>query len=105
MIGPGRQLKYLIWAATGPGSWPTIPEDRLLDVLQPRGYGSVSVDGPGDLRLALEGCEMVFSADGAGCQVWFEGDTADRDPGILVTQVARQVHEFTGEHIKWIRCD
>jgi hypothetical protein len=97
--------EYLIWTTAGPGSRPAIPEDRLLDVLQPRGYGSVSVEGRGDLRLALGGCEMALSGEDAGWRVWFEGDTADHDTGILVAQVARQVHEFTGEHIKWIRCD
>jgi hypothetical protein len=97
--------EYLIWTTAGPGGWPAIPRNLLPDVLAPRGYGSVRIDGPGDLRLALGGCEMVFSGEPAGWQVWFEGDTAGHDTGALVCQVARQVHEFTGEHIKWIRCD
>ena len=113
--------EYRIWTITGPSRRPAIPDDRLLDVLQPRGYYSVSVDGPGDLRLALGGCEMVFSSEDDGWHVWFEGDPtglfegdttglfeggADLDhPGFLVSRVARQIHEFTGGHIKWIRND
>jgi hypothetical protein len=56
---------------------------------------------------------MVFSSEDDGWHVWFEGDTAslfegDTDldhPGFLVSRVAGQIHEFTGGHIKWIRCD
>ena len=97
--------EYLIRTTTGPGSWPAIPEGRLLDILEPRGYGSVRVDGPGDLRLVLGGCEMVFSGEDAGWQVWFEGDTAGHDTDALVSQVAQQVQEFTGERIEWTHCD
>jgi hypothetical protein len=93
----------MVKATTGPSSWPAIPKDRLLHVLEPRGYGAVSVDGPGDLRLALGGCQMAFSGEMAGWQVWFDGDTAGYDTDALVAQVAQQVQEFTGEHIEWIR--
>lgn len=92
--------EYLIRRTTGLHSWwPNVPRDRLLDVLQPRGYGSVRVDGFGALRLALGGCEMVLD------RIWrvrFEGDTAGHDTDALVSQVARQVQDFTGEPIEWI---
>jgi hypothetical protein len=97
--------EYLIRTATGPSRWPAIPKARLLDVLEPRGYGSVSTEGPGDLRLVLGGCEMVFSGEDVGWQVWFEGDTAGHDTDALVSQVAQQVQEFTSEHVEWIRYD
>jgi len=97
--------EYLIRTTAGQSSWPAIPKGRLLDVLEPRGYGTVRADGPGDLRLVLGGGEMVFSAEDAGWQVWFEGDTAGHDTDALVSQVAQQVQEFTGEHIEWIRND
>ena len=97
--------EYLIRTIAGPGSWPAIPKSRLRGVLEPRGYGSAVVDGPGDLRLMLGRCEIVFSAEDAGWQVWFEGDTAGHGTDALVSQVARQVQEFTGDHIEWIRYD
>jgi hypothetical protein len=78
--------EYLIRTTAGPGSWPVIPKGRLLDVLQPRGYAAVSADGPGDLRLALGGCEMVLSGEDAGWQVWFEGDIAVHDTDALVSR-------------------
>jgi hypothetical protein len=65
----------------------------------------VKVDGPGDLRLLLGCCEMVFSAEDAGWQVWFEGDTTGHDTEALVSKVARQVEEFTGRHIESVRYD
>jgi hypothetical protein len=65
----------------------------------------VTVEGPGDLRLALGGCEMVFSGEDVGWQVSFEGDTDGHDTDALVCQVAQQVQEFTGEQIEWIRYD
>lgn len=61
--------------------------------------------GPGDLRLALGGCEMVFSGEDAGWQVWFDGDSAGHGTEVVVSQIAQQVQEFTGEHIEWIRYD
>jgi hypothetical protein len=42
---------------------------------------------------------MVFSGEDAGWHVWFEVDTAGH--GALVSQIARQVQEFTGEPIEW----
>ncbi len=96
--------EYLI-RDTDSSSWPAIPQSRLLEVLDPRGYGSVKVDGPGDLRLVLAGCEMVFSGEEAGWQVWFEGDITGHDTDNLVSQVARQVEEFTGGRIEWVRFD
>lgn len=57
----------------------------------------MSVDGPGDLRLALGGCEMVFSGEDVGWQVWFDGDTTGHDTDALVSQVAQQIQDFTGE--------
>jgi hypothetical protein len=105
--------EYRIWTVAGPNRRPAIPQDRLRDVLEPRGHGFAKVDGPGDLRLMLGGCEMVFSAEDDGWHVRFEGDAAslfeeDSDlnpPGFLVHQVVHQIHEFTGGHIKYIRCD
>lgn len=63
------------------------------------------VEGSGDLRLVIGGCEMIFSGEDAGWLVWYEGDTAGHDIDALVSQVARQVQEFTGEHTEWIRYD
>jgi hypothetical protein len=60
------------------------------------------VPGPGDLRLVLGGCEMVFSGEDAGWQVWFEGDTVGHDLDALIGQVAEQLSEFAGEPMTWI---
>jgi len=100
-----RVPEYLIRTTTNASSWSAIPGGRPLDVLQPRGHGWVSVDGPGDLRLALGGCQMAFSGEDAGWQICFEGDTTGHDTDALVTQLAQQVQEFTGEHVEWIRYD
>jgi len=89
----------------GPNSWPAIPKSRLLEVLEPRGYGCVKVDGPGDLRLVLGDCEMVFMGEEAGWQVWFEGDTNGHDTDALISQVAHQVEQFTSSQIEWVRYD
>jgi hypothetical protein len=51
-----------------------VKSNRLLEVLEPRGYGVIEVPGDGDLRLALGACEMVLSGEEPGWQVWFEGD-------------------------------
>jgi len=52
--------------------------------------------------LVLGGCEMVFSGEDAGWQVWFEGDTVGHDLDALIGQVAEQLSEFTGEPMTWI---
>jgi hypothetical protein len=97
--------EYLIKKADAPDLWPAIPKDRLLDVLAPRGYRSERVDGLGDLRLALDGCEMAFSGEYVGWQIWFEGSIAGHDTDALVSQIARQVQEFAGERIEWVRIE
>jgi hypothetical protein len=33
----------------------------------------------------------------------FEGDTTGHDTDALVSQVAQQIQEFTGEPVEWIR--
>lgn len=95
--------EYLIKKTAGLTNWPAIPQNRLQDVLEPRSYGAIRVDGWGDLHLVLGGCEMVFSGEDAGWHVMFGGDTAGRDTDALISQVARQVQDFTGEHTEWIR--
>jgi hypothetical protein len=96
--------EYLIRTA-GPSNWPAIPRDRLLEVLEPRGYGCQKVEGPGDLRFWLGNCEIVFSGEDVGWQVCFEGDTTGHDTDALVSQIAQQVEEFTGRDIEWVRYD
>jgi hypothetical protein len=97
--------EYLIWTTADQGGWPAIAKNLIPDVLTPLSYEAVRIDGPGDLRLALGGCEMVFSGEPAGWRVWFEGDISGHDTSALVSQVARQIHRFIGETIKWILCD
>ena len=83
--------EYLI-KATGASSWPVVPNDRLPEILGPRGYGCEEVSGPGDLRLRLGSCEMTFSAEDVGWQVCFEGDATGQDTDALVAHIARQAH-------------
>jgi hypothetical protein len=95
--------QYLI-RVTGPSSWPAIPQSGLLEVLEPRGYGCQKVNGPpGDLRLWLGNCEIVFSGEDVGWQVWFEGDTTGHDTDALISQIAHQIEEFTGGRTEWMR--
>ncbi len=77
----------------------------MADVLKPSGSPSEVVEGPGDLRLSLGACEMVFSAEDVGWQVWFEGETAGYDTDALIAQVALQVEAFVGANIEWVRYD
>ena len=72
--------EYLIRSTAG--GWLPVPEERLLEVLEPRGYGTITVSGDGDLRLVLGGCEMVFSGEQPGWQVWFEGDIGRHMAGL-----------------------
>jgi hypothetical protein len=85
------------------GGWLAVPRERLLAVLKPRGYGVIEVPGDGDLRLVLGACEMVFSGEEPGWQVWFEGDVEGHDTDALVGQVARQLEEFTQTPTEWSR--
>ncbi len=93
--------EYLIKAASG--GWIPVPQGRLRDVLEPRGYGAIEVPGDGDLRLALGTWEMVFSGEEHGWQIWFEGDTDGQDTEALVGQVARQLEEFAHVPAEWTR--
>jgi hypothetical protein len=96
--------EYLI-RATGPSSWPAVPQSRLPEVLAPRGYNFEKISGPGDLSLRLGSCEMAFSAEDVGWQVCFAGDTAGQDTDAVVSQITQQVEEFTGGSAEWVRYD
>lgn len=82
--------EYLIRTADGPGGWPSIPKDRLPDVLGPMVAVPCALMAQVTCDWALLGCEVVFSGEDAGWRVWFEGDTAGHDIDAVVSQVAQQ---------------
>lgn len=89
----------------GRSEWVPIPKQQLRCVLEPRGYGSQVVTGPGDLRLAIGAAEMVFSGEMVGWSLVFEGNTDGHDTDALTQQVADQIAEFAKEPMEWVRYD
>jgi hypothetical protein len=76
--------------------------DRV-DVAVPQEHlpGCIKVDGPGDLRLVLGGCEIVFSGEDVGWQVWFEGDTAGGGGGSDLPVAGRPARPGRGTGPDW----
>ncbi|WP_143665412.1 hypothetical protein [Streptomyces sp. gb14] len=63
--------------------------DRCPDVLQPRGWGAVPVDGDGHYRIAVEGMEIEFAWEMPGLQVTVHGTSDEPRVEELVARIAR----------------
>jgi len=72
----------------------------MTEVLQPKGWTSERVDGPGDFRVRTDGVEVSCSAEELGWQVVIDGDRSRAEDWI--EQVTRQVAAAAGEPCEWL---
>jgi hypothetical protein len=73
-------LEFLIKRTDG--DWFDLRHEHLKEVLRPTSYSSKPIEGCGDHRIEVEGCEVSFSYEDPGIQVCFES-------GAISGQVAR----------------
>ena len=89
-------LEYLIkpldsdFFALSPNEWGK--------VLRPTSFPSKIIDGWGNLRLAIEDCEVSFSDEMVGIQISFENcDIPDEKANLIVQEICQQLVSVSGE--------
>jgi hypothetical protein len=96
------EAEYLIRPASHDG-WLAIPATDLAEVRTPRGYDLRTAPGLGDLHLQAADYEISLSDEDPGWQVTFDGDISHLDSDKLVTQIARQIQDFTRTATEWVQ--
>jgi hypothetical protein len=94
--------EYLIRTAST-HQLPAVQHGRLADVLVPAGFGCEQADGWGDFRMRCGATQVAFSAEEPGWQVIFEGPMPDADRERLVTTIAQQIGQATGQPCEWLQ--
>jgi hypothetical protein len=80
------------------GDWFDLKDDLFASTLRPTSFPSEPVEGWGDHRISVVGCEVSFSYEDPGIQVCFEGDLPP--PGVarkIVDEIAARIAEVTGQ--------
>ena len=68
------------------------------DVLRPTSFQSKVIDGWGNLRLEIEGCEVSFSDEMVGIQICFKNcDIPKEMADLIVQEICQQYVLLTGE--------
>lgn len=71
-------MEYLIERADG--EWFDLPYASYPDVLHPTTFPWQQVEGWGDHRIRVLGCDIAFSDEPPGLQISFEGTAISRKP-------------------------
>jgi hypothetical protein len=80
------------------GEWFDLHASRFEEVLKPASLPSHRIDGPGDLRLEVKGCEVSFSYEDPGIQICFEtGSISDEEAARIVEEIAASITAATGQ--------
>jgi hypothetical protein len=80
------------------GEWFDLHHDRFNEVLRPSTVPSEVVQGWGDHRIKVEGCELSFSYENAGIQVFFEGEGLPEElERRIVAEIASRIAGATGQ--------
>ncbi|PZF83423.1 hypothetical protein [Jiangella anatolica] len=91
--------EYLIRKVAG-HAWPALHDDRLAEVLQPRGWGCAPDPGWGDHSVRCGSAVVSYSAEDVGWHVVVDGELSGADT--WVEQVTRQVAAAAGEDCEWV---
>lgn len=88
-------LEFLIKRTDG--EWFDLHHDQFAAVLRPKSFPSEAVEGWGDHRIKVEGCEIAFSYEDPGIQVIFEGNGLPEDTARkIVDEIAARITQTTG---------
>jgi hypothetical protein len=80
------------------GDWFDLAYERFPVVLCPDSVPSEPIEGWGDHRISVMGCEVSFSYEDPGIQVCFEtGNISEAMAVQLVEEIAAKVRAATGQ--------
>src|SRR5438552_18306101 len=89
-------LEYII--ARTDGDYFDLHFEQLADALHPITFPSKKVEGWGEWRIEVEGCEVSFSGEPPGYQVSFECDDIEPDTARkIVNEILLNVESLTGQ--------
>jgi len=95
-----RRVREFLIRTSAHHGWPAFHRDRMPEVLQPKGWASERVDGPGDFRVRTDGAQVSYSGEEVGWQVVIDGDMSGAEDWI--EQVTQQVTAAVGEPCEWL---
>ncbi len=80
------------------GEWFDLPVDQFPKVLRPNSVPSEPIQGEGEHRILVRGCEVSFSYEDPGIQVCFEtGEISEADTANIAKEILRNIEEATGQ--------
>lgn len=80
------------------GDWFDLPFDCYSDVLHPKSLPSKRVEGWGEYRILIAGCEIAFSYEDPGIQVSFECENLSEELATkIVEEICANIIEITGQ--------
>lgn len=76
---------------------------KFSEVLHPVTYESKKIDGWGDYRISVEGCEVSFSFEAVGIQIGFENcDINDLTAEKNIKEICDKVEREVNSSCYWI---
>lgn len=80
------------------GDWFDIRPGNYESTFVPKSFSWQKIDGWGDFRIKVNGCEVSFSYEDAGIQVVFEKDIFTPEEELqLVNEMILNIAEVTGQ--------
>ena len=89
-------LEYLFRRTDG--EWFDFPLSRCEEVLRPHSFTARTMQGQGDHRIEINGCEISFPFEDAGIQVCFKHDQfSEPEADQIVGEIAESITRLTGQ--------
>ena len=80
------------------GNWFDLHASRFAEVLRPSSFPSHPIEGWGDHRIEIRGCQISFSYEDPGIQVSFDGDTLTKsEASQILSEIAESITKATGQ--------
>jgi hypothetical protein len=81
-----------------------IDVSKFSDVLHPNSFESEKISGWGDYRIKIGDCEIAFSFEEAGIQVFFEiCGIDDKKAEMIIDEICRNVEKEIKNPCYWIQ--
>ena len=80
------------------GEWFDLPWNRRSEILRPNSFASRPIEGWGNHRIEVSGCEVSFSDEDPGIQVSFEtGEISVETAEQIVKEISENITRVTGQ--------
>ena len=86
-------MEYLVRCIDG--EWFNLHCNDFGNVLCPKTFSSKVIEGWGDHRIEINGCEVAFSYEDPGIQIIFESDEISED---IATKIVNEIYQNIVNH-------